>query len=96
MGAGASAASKELPPIDESMSNEIQRHTRACVRGDVDDWYPETALSYATGSRKGVDAEGAGPGMIYAAGLIQALFAAEIDTFSGLQIPPGENWKTLM
>ena len=35
------------------------------VVGDIEDFYPEVMISYATGTREGKDANGCGPGMYY-------------------------------
>eukprot|EP00937_MAST-01D_sp_MAST-1D-sp2_P001148 g1148.t1 len=67
--------------------------------GDVATYSPEVMLSYATGRRlvgQGDacdDAEGAGPGLVVAAKLVKLFKDAGMPSFSGLHVPPGEDWK---
>jgi hypothetical protein len=63
-GDGASSAMRCIPDaIDASYGEELRAMLRSCVPGDVKDYFPCWATSYATGSRPGVDAQGCGPGM---------------------------------
>jgi len=59
---------------------------------DIYDYYPPVVVSYATGTRN-MDTKGNGPGMYYASRLIHSLKAKGIDSFSGLHVPPGVNWR---
>ena len=84
------------PPteITTVMSNEVQSVVQSLIpAGGVDAFWPQVVLSYATGSRLGVDAKGAGPGMYFAAAMIVALAGAGFPCFSGLCIPGGVDWK---
>ena len=60
------------------------------------EWYPEVCISYATGTRKGTDVQGAGPGMMQAAAITQALYDANIACASGLCVPAGNDWKEFL
>ena len=101
MGAGASlddlaANTYALPDaIDKDMGEAIREHMQYFVKGDVDDYYPETLVSYATGHRD-ADAPGCGPGMYYAKATVDALQGAGIDTFSGLHVGAGDFWKVFL
>ena len=66
------------------------------VKVKFSSYYQEVIISYATGERKRTDGKGAGPGLVCAAEFIRALRAEGIDSFSGLHIPPGEDWETFM
>jgi hypothetical protein len=101
MGAGAStealAAKYALPDaIDAAMGESVRAHMQAFVDGDVDSYYPEVLVSYATGHRKDVDAPGCGPGMYYAKATVDALQEAGIGTFSGLHVGAGTDWKVFL
>ena len=50
----------ELRTHFEAIKDEMVR----LVEGSFDDYYPEVALSFATGRRADRDAEGNGPGMV--------------------------------
>ena len=81
--------------IGVEASNVVQRSVQDMVPGEIDKFFPEIVVSYATGRRDG-DAPGTGPGMYYTAALIHCLFGAGFPCFSGLQIPSGENWRIFM
>ena len=57
------------------------------------DFHPAVIISYATGRRPKSDVEGAGPGMLIAAEVINALFKSEIPCFSALMTPGGKLWE---
>jgi hypothetical protein len=59
-------------------------------------WFPRVCISYATGSRPGIDARGAGPGMMQCAQITRALHGAGIECASGLCVPVGANWKDFL
>ena len=80
--------------IDTTLSNNMQGMVQRLWKDRVDVFWPTTILSYATGSRAGVDDPGAGPGLYLCAMLIMALDAAGIDSFSGLHVLPGQHWRT--
>ena len=48
-----------------------------------------------TGHEEGDDI-GCGKGLAYVYNLIIALYKAGIRCFSGLHVPPGQNWRTYM
>jgi len=50
-------------------------------------------LSYSTGNRRGHDAAGAGPGLIWVAALQRALFRNHVPSYSGLTLPVAEDWE---
>ena len=74
----------------------VRKAMRGMVQGDIDTYYPEDLITYATGHRKGVDAEGTGPGMYYALWLALLLQACGIKCFSGLCVAGGVNWKVFL
>ena len=59
-------------------------------------WFPKVCISYATGTRRGSDAQGAGPGMLQAATISHALYKAGIACASGLCVPAGNDWKDFL
>eukprot|EP01050_Picozoa_sp_SAG11_P011554 SAG11_NODE_1232_length_5452_cov_73.066131_3_plen_462_part_00 len=89
------------PPADGvsvAMSNAVQAVVQALIPpGGVAGFWPTVVLTYATGRRRGsADAEGAGPGMYFAAAMVAALAQAGFPCFSGLCIPGGVDWKTFL
>jgi len=79
---GDSSAMRSIPDaIDANCGEELRAMLRRGVLGDVEDYFPCWATSYATGSRTGVDAQGCGPGMWLNAQLVQRVRDA------GLQVP---------
>ena len=65
--------------------------------GGIDAFWSTVVLSYATGCRgAGTDADGAGPGMYFAAAMVMALAEAGFPCFSGLCIPGGVDWKIFL
>ena len=95
---------KPLPweryPVPDRITLEdgerVRKEMRGMVQGDIDTYYPEDLITYATGHRKGVDAEGTGPGMYYALWLALLLQACGIKCFSGLCVAGGVNWKVFL
>ena len=80
-------------PISAAEGEAIRARAQALLPPTgLGTFLPEVVISYATGHRK-VDAEGTGPGMQYAIALLEALDEARIPAFSGLMVPPAENWK---
>ena len=78
-------------------ANDLQQSLHAHLGSrSWDEWWPQVCISYATGTRPGVDARGAGPGMLQAAAIMQALHGAGIPCASGLHVPPGKNWKDFL
>ena len=51
-------------------------------------------VSYATGTREGLDGEGCGCGMQYAHLLARTLDRHGISCYTGLHVAGGQNWKT--
>ncbi len=80
-------------PITEADAQKWKQKVRNMVKGHFKDFYPEVVLSYASGRRPG-DAEGTGPGFVQAFQFITLLLENGYECFSGLHIPPGENWET--
>jgi hypothetical protein len=70
------------------------------VEGDINEFYPEVVVSYASGKRPD-DAKGTGPGFVQAYQFIKQLKQNDILCFSGLhatseqayQFTPGRNVK---
>jgi len=67
--------------ITEQMTQEVKSKARSQLPEGMafEDHYPELVLSYASG-RRAEDCEGAGPGMIYAAGLLGILHELLLQT----------------
>lgn len=82
--------------ISQQAGNEIQMEVRrralAHCNGDLDEYYPDVVLSYATGSRSGLDGAGAGPGMVHVSALMHALFDKGIQSYSSLTLTSGRHW----
>ena len=97
MGSASSInAPSKAPPVTGEESEKLKSEVRNMVKVKFSSYYPEVIISYATGERKRTDGKGAGPGLVCAAEFIRALRAEGIDSFSGLHIPPGEDWETFM
>ena len=79
--------------ISAAFAQELKETVRAMVKGNMEEFYPEVVLSYASGRRPG-DAEGTGPGFIQAYQFIQLLKQNGIMCFSGLHVPAGGDWET--
>lgn len=82
--------------ISLEWADVLQRSILQLSGAHIDDFFPEVVISYATGPRAGLDEPKTGPGMVYAAEFALRLHDAGIATFSGLSIPPGENWKIIL
>ena len=76
------------------MGQKVRAHMQAMVEGDVNSFYPEVLISYATGQRDS-DAKGCGPGMYYAKAVADKLADQHVRTFSGLHVGTGVNWRVL-
>ena len=85
------------PTITVEMTQEVKSSVRSLIPEDTmfEEYYPEVVLSYATGRRE-QDCPGAGPGMYHAAGLVKVLHACGLQSFSGLHVPAGVDWKVFM
>jgi len=84
--------------ITEQMTNHVKSIVRSrLLMGGVpfEEVYPQVVLSYASG-RRPQDCEGAGPGMFYAADLLEFLHERRVPAFSGLHVPPGKDWRCYM
>lgn len=83
--------------ISTIQANTLQHQTRERARehcnGDISIFFPKVVISFATG-RRSTDDVGAGPGIVYAAGLMRVLFGKKVPSFSGLTLPVGEHWQT--
>jgi hypothetical protein len=82
--------------IDAIYAQDLKSQVRGMVDGDIDDFYPEVVVSYASGRRPDVDAEGTGPGFVQAFHFIKLLKQNGHQCFSGLHVPVAENWKIFM
>ena len=65
------------------------------MEGDFCDYYPEVVITYATGKRDGVDADGSGLGLLYTRLVAQGLHSHGISSFSLAHVPVGTN-RTLL
>jgi hypothetical protein len=82
--------------ITTQLGNELQAEVAALIDGNLDSFYPPAVLSYATSTRKNVDAVGTGPGMYFAKHVMEILLKADIESYSGLLVKPGQDWKVFM
>ena len=62
---------------------------RILVKGFLKNFYPKVLVTYATGRRPDMDAEGTGPGMFYAWWIAQRLQDYGVDCLSGLCVGGG-------
>ena len=85
------------PTITAEMTQKVKSSVRSLIQDDTlfEEYYPEVVLSYATGRRE-QDCPGAGPGMYHAAGLVRILHECGLQSFSGLHVPVGVDWKVFM
>ena len=84
------------PGVTTKQSNDIQRDLCKLMNQPWMEWFPKVCVSYATGTRVGTDARGAGPGMRQAAVITHALYEAGIACASGLCVPAGNDWKAFL
>ena len=84
------------PGVTTEQSNAVQRELISLMDRPWNEWYPKVCISYATGTRKDIDVPGAGPGMMQAAAITQALYNAGIACASGLCVPAGNDWKEFL
>jgi len=69
----------------EAIKRKLQKQGLSCP-------WPPVVLSYAT-QRRPEDAEGCGPGMLYAEFVSDLLMDEGINCFSGLHVPAGDDWE---
>ena len=86
----------DAPGITTRQSNDVQRVLQSLMDRPWKDWFPRVCISYATGTRAGTDAHGAGPGMLQAATISHALYNAGIACASGLCVSAGNDWKDFL
>ena len=86
----------DAPGITTQQSNNVQRRVQSLMEQSWEEWFPKVCISYATGTRKGTDAHGAGPGMLQAATISHALYNAGIACASGLCVSAGNDWKDFL
>ena len=97
MGSGSSVSKDNVPDaIDDAFAQNLKKEIRDMVpRSEVEDYYPSSFDKLRDGKREG-DAQGTGPGMVYASGVIKLLKHHDVPCFSGLHVPVGEDWKMFM
>jgi hypothetical protein len=78
--------------ISEAYAQELKSQVRDMVSGDIEDFYPELVLSYASGKRPD-DAIGTGPGFVQAFEFIKRLKENGHICFSGLHVPVMQDWN---
>lgn len=84
------------PPVNTIDSNKLQKDIQDLDFHASKAWteeFPPVFISYATGTRKGIDADGAGPGMALCHKIVMALDEAKIPCWTGLHSPAGSSWK---
>ena len=82
--------------VGKERANDIQRTLQGLMADEWTDFWPEVCISYATGSREGIDSPGAGPGLLAAAIIVHKLHDVGIACASGLHVPAGANWKEFL
>jgi hypothetical protein len=70
----------------------VRNYLQSLIRGPVNDFSPKVMISYATGTRTGLDGEGCGLGMQYCHLVARHLERAGISSFTGLHVEGGYNW----
>jgi len=83
-------------PVDTVLSNKLQKDIQDLDFHASKAWteeFPPVFISYATGTRKGIDADGAGPGMALCHKIVMALDEAKIPCWTGLHSAAGSSWK---
>ena len=70
----------------------MRNYLQSLIRGPVNDFSPKVMISYATGTRAGLDGEGCGLGMQYCHLVARRLERAGISSFTGLHVEGGYNW----
>ena len=75
--------------VSKERGQEVKWDMQKLVQGNLEEYNPPVMISYATGTRQDLDAEGGGPGMLYAQLIAWTLAQHGIDTFSGLHVPAG-------
>jgi hypothetical protein len=80
-------------PITEDYAIKLKMDVRKKVKCNIEQFYPEVVLSYASGKRSG-DCEGTGPGFVQAYQVVTLLEANGIECYSGLHHVPGMNWES--
>lgn len=81
------------PAIDLAARDALVARCQELRQRGSQPFRPPVLLSYGTGQRVGLDAEGAGPGLALATVVAGALFAAGIECFAGAMVYSGENWE---
>ena len=87
---------REIEAMSIEESNEVQRSLQALMSQPWVTWFPRVCISYATGTRAGIDAKGAGPGIRQVATITRALANADIACASGLCVPAGHDWEEFL
>jgi hypothetical protein len=84
----------EVPDaIDAAFAQKLKSRVREMVKGDIQEFYPQVVVSYASGQRPKVDEQGTGPGFVQAFQFITLLQQNGHLCFSGLHVPADGNWK---
>mmetsp|Transcript_61852 Transcript_61852/g.170262 ORF Transcript_61852/g.170262 Transcript_61852/m.170262 type:complete len:2071 (-) Transcript_61852:610-6822(-) len=81
--------------VTAAEGNKIKAYCTSLVPKDISprEFYPKVMISYATGTRKGLDERGNGLGMQYCKLLVQKLERKGIPCFTGMHAQAGDNWK---
>ena len=82
--------------VGTERANDVQRELQSQMDSHFKDWWPEVCISYATGSREGIDSRGAGPGLLAAAIIVHKLHEHGIACATGLHVPDSVNWKDFL
>ena len=83
----------EVPAaINATYAQKLKSEVREMVESEIEDFYPEVVVSYASGKRPD-DEKGTGPGFVHAFHFIKLLKQNGYACFSGLHVPVDSNWK---
>ena len=74
----------------------VRKKMQSLVKGSDEVYFPPVLISYATGSRANQDADGCWPGMLYAQKVSEILEGHGIETYSGLHVHAGIDWKVFL
>jgi hypothetical protein len=84
----------EVPDaINATYAQKLKSAVREMVEDEIDEFYPQLVVSYASGQRPNVDEIGTGPGFVQAFQFISLLQQNGHLCFSGLHVPVDGNWK---
>jgi len=83
---------QKVEGVTLSEGQRVRDYMQSQIDRSVRKYWPEVIISYATGTRKDLDGEGCGPGMMFCHLVVRHLARAGIPCFTGLHVEGGYNW----